>query len=68
VKEVLKLRHHLAYRDDASLFIVIKMDIVLHRINLCGWFVLFTMTALSQVKPTKASNLRRLIPVVFTVI
>jgi hypothetical protein len=67
MKEVLELRHHLAYRDDVLLFILIKTDIVLHRANLRVCYVLLIMTAtLCQVKANKATNLRRLVPVVFT--
>jgi len=67
MKEVLELRYHLVYKDDVLLFILIKTDIVLHRTNL-RVYVLLTMTAtLCQVQANEASNLRRLVPVMFTV-
>jgi len=68
MKQVLELRHHLAYRNDVLLFILIKTVIALHRINLRVCYILFTLTAiLCQVKANQASNLRRLVPAVFTV-
>jgi len=68
MKDVLELRRHLAYRDDVLLFILIKTDIVLRRINPRVCYVLFPMTVtLCQVEANKASNLRRLVPVMFTI-
>jgi len=68
MKNVLELRHNLAYRDDVLLLILIKTDIVLHKINPRVCYILFTITAtLRQVKSNNASNLRRFVPVVFTV-
>jgi len=57
----------LLYLYDILLFILIKTDIVLDRINPRVCYVLFTVaTTLCQVMANKASNLWLLVPVVFT--